>query len=216
VAGKSLGKTVLGWFVVEEDENPAPTSEQLIAKYAAAAEAPEPPPPEPPPVELKGTLPKASPAGGAIDFPTLYRAASIPDEDQQRVEKAIGLLKTLPTETPHEIKKQIVEASLKAFGLPIDEIIEAGAQEIQALEAYIRHGEQETQNVLLQGNARLAELANQMTEVKKVMEQQVVSQQVLARSSNEEKLRIQVVLEFFGQEAVARVVKESPKLVEPK
>ena len=29
------------------------------------------------------------------------------------------------------------------------------------------------------------------------------------------KLKVQIVLEFFGQEAVAKVVKESPKLVEP-
>ena len=36
------------------------------------------------------------------------------------------------------------------------------------------------------------------------------------KASNDQKLRIQAVLEFFGQEAVARVVRESPKLVEPK
>ena len=213
---KTLGKTVLGWFVVQEDDGSSePTSEELIAKYAAA-DAPGAPPAPPPPVELKGELPRAAPFGGAIDFAAVYRAASIAEEDQGRVEKAIGLLKTLPTETPKEIKKQIVEASLKAFGLPVDQIIEAGAEQIQALEAYIRHGERETQDVLMQGNARLAELTQQMTEVKRVMEEQVTAQQALTRASNEEKLRVQVVLEFFGQEAVARIVKDSPKLIEPK
>jgi hypothetical protein len=44
----------------------------------------------------------------------------------------------------------------------------------------------------------------------------VGTQESLARSTNEQKLRVQSVLEFFGQEAVARVVRESPKLVELK
>ena len=48
------------------------------------------------------------------------------------------------------------------------------------------------------------------------MELQVRTQQGLVKASNERKLRVQTVLEFFGQEAVARVVRESPKLVEPK
>jgi hypothetical protein len=213
VSGKTLGKTVLGWFIVQEEEEGAqePTSDELIAKYANAAEAA---PPPPPPVELKGELPKAAP-GAALDFPAVYRAASISDEEQGRVEKAHGLLQTLPAETPLATKKQIVEASLKAFGYPVDSIIEAGAQQIQALEAYIQHGERETQDILSQGTQRIAELTQQIDNVKQIMEQQVSSQQALTKASNEQKLRIQSVLEFFGQEAVARVVKESAKLVEP-
>ena len=35
------------------------------------------------------------------------------------------------------------------------------------------------------------------------------------QSCNAKKLEVQKVLEFFGQEAVARVVRESPKLHEP-
>jgi hypothetical protein len=46
------------------------------------------------------------------------------------------------------------------------------------------------------------------------MELQLNTQQSLTRSTNEQKLRVQAVLEFFGQEAVARVVKASPKLVD--
>jgi hypothetical protein len=124
-------------------------------------------------------------------------------------------LQTLPVETPKEVKRQIVEASLKAFGVPIEAIIEAGAQEIQALDAYIKHGERETQATLSQGSTRIQDLERQIADVRRVMEDQVASQQALTRASNEEKLRVQAVLEFFGQEAVARVVKASPKLIEP-
>ena len=37
-------------------------------------------------------------------------------------------------------------------------------------------------------------------------------QQAVVRACNEQKLGVQQVLEFFGQEAVARVVRESPRL----
>ena len=56
----------------------------------------------------------------------------------------------------------------------------------------------------------------EIAEIKKLMELQVGTQESLARATNEQKLRVQSVLEFFGQEAVARVVRESSKLVELK
>jgi hypothetical protein len=211
VSGKSLGKTVLGWFVVQEgdEERGQPTSEELIAKYGQADPAAA-----PLPVQLEGDV--ALPAqGGAIDFPAVYRAAQISEEQQNHVDRACGLLQTLPSETPKEVRRQIVEASLRAFGLPVDRIIESAAQEIQALEAYIRLGERDTQNTLAEGNKRLQELTDQMALVKRAMEDKVLAQQSLTKTANEQKLKVQIVLEFFGQEAVAKVVKESPKLVEP-
>jgi hypothetical protein len=48
------------------------------------------------------------------------------------------------------------------------------------------------------------------------MEQQVTAQTALAAACNQQKLKVQEVLEFFGQEAVARVVSQSSKLHEPK
>ena len=70
--------------------------------------------------------------------------------------------------------------------------------------------------MLSESNARIEELSAEIVQLKKIMEDQVTEQQRLAKTCNGEKLRVQVVLEFFGQEAVARVVKDSPKLVEPK
>jgi hypothetical protein len=126
------------------------------------------------------------------------------------------LLKTLPAETPKEVKKQIVEASLKAFGYPVEQIIEAGAQEIQALEVYIQAGQRDTQTLLTESQKRLAELEAETARVKQVMEQQVAAQYALTQTCNQQKLKVQEVLEFFGQEAVARVVSQSSKLHEPK
>jgi hypothetical protein len=219
---KGLGSTVLGWFVVregEEEEEESP--EKIIAKYGKKL-PPAPPPPQdetaPPSLRLQGDVPQIA-AGTAPDarvFTQVYKAAQITDDAQQRVEKALSLLQSLPTETPKEVRKQIVEASLKAFGIPLDQIIETAAEEIQALEAYIQHGERNTGAILTDATQQVARLEGQIAEVKKLMDLQVRTQRGVVKASNDQKLRIQAVLEFFGQEAVARVVRESPKLVEPK
>jgi hypothetical protein len=207
---KGWGKSVLGWFVVREGEAEHEQSpDELIAKYAEGNSTA--PPPE---VQLQGELPKAQ--GGQVDFAAVYRATGIDDEEQGRIDKARGLLKTLPADTPKDVKKQIVEASLKAFGYPVEKIIETGAQAIQALEVYIQSGQRDTQSLLVEAQKKIEEMNAEIARAKKIMEDQVASQYALTQSCNEEKLRVQEVLEFFGQEAVARVVKESPKLHEPK
>ncbi len=228
---KKIGETVLGWFVVRENDG----AEEDLAEEAKAAPAPDPvamvdrvqrrrPPPvpapaddAPPSVRLPGKVPQV-PAGatfGTKVFTGVYSAANISAEEQGRVDKAAALLGSLPNEASQAVKRQIVEASLAAFGIPVDEIIEAGVQQIQALEAYIQHGERHTQNVLGDARARTEKLANEINEIKKLMELQLTSQQDLVRATNQQKLRVQGVLEFFGQEAIAKVVRESPKLVEP-
>src|SRR5512132_4155913 len=211
---KGLGETVLGWFVVREEDGQQPeaTTEELIEKYekksssaAAAAPAPArgrapaaPPPPPAPAVKLNTLVPKivAGSTPTSSVFAQVYRSAEIDDAEQERVEKALTLLQSLPTETPKEIKKQIVEASMKAFGIPVDQIIETGAQEIQALDAFIKHGEQQTQSVLSDARARVLKLDAEIAEIKKLMELQVGTQESLTRATNEQKLRVQSVLEF--------------------
>jgi hypothetical protein len=218
---KSLGSTVLGWFVVREGEDEEEeTPEKIIEKYGKKRVEPRPVPDEaaPPSLRLQGDVPQVA-AGSTPDvrvFAQVYKAAQITDDAQQRVEKALSLLQSLPTETPKDVRKQIVEASLKAFGIPLDQIIETAAEEIQALEAYIQHGERHTEGILTDASQQIARLESQIAEVKKLMDLQVRTQRGLVKASNDQKLRIQAVLEFFGQEAVARVVRESPKLVEPK
>jgi len=206
---KGWGRTVLGWFVVQDDQpktNPDDV-DAFINKYANA------PAPAPMPIELKGPLPEVQ--GGTVDFTAVFEAAGVDAEERDRAAKAQELLRSLPADTPAPVKKQIVEASLKAFGVPTQKIIEAAVQEMQALEAFIRSGQTDTQKILGDGNQRITELESEIVRVKQVMEQAVAQQEARTRAANGEKLNIQQVLEFFGQEAVARVVEESPKLHKP-
>src|SRR6185436_21093207 len=71
------------------------------------------------------------PAGGQVDFAAVFAAAGVDSEEQQRVARTTELLRSLPAGTDAAIKKQIVEASLKAFGVPIEKIIEATVEEVQ-------------------------------------------------------------------------------------
>ncbi len=210
------GSTVLGWFVVrpEDEAGGGVADEALIAAAAAdpasastaayGADQPVVPLHDPPPAP-----------GGQVDFPAVYTAAGVEAEQQERVEKAAGLLRSLPAETDPVVKKQIVEASLKAFGVPIDQIIEAGVEEIQALESYIRSGGADTQTLLAESSARIAQFEEEIARIRQVMDERVHEQQAVVRACNEKKLDVQRVLEFFGQEAVARVVRDSPKLIDP-
>jgi hypothetical protein len=217
---KSWGTTVLGWFVVRpEDEagasgagdggtehDPAAAAGGHYDAYAADQ-----------PVTPAPAFVSEPPAavGGNVDFAAVYAAAGIDDEEQARVSKAAALLASLPAATEPAVKKQIVEASLKAFGVPIDLIIENGVQEIQALEGYIQAGAADTQQLLAESQARIAQFEAEVQRIRQVMDERVTEQAAVMRACNAKKLDVQRVLEFFGQEAVARVVHASPKLVEP-
>jgi hypothetical protein len=205
---KGWGKTVLGWFVESDEEAPAEgaSPDELIARYATA-ETPE------VPVQLDAPPPPA--AGGQLDFEGIFRSAGMNDQDLEHVHKAAELLRNLPQDTPNEIKRQIVEASLKAFGFPTERIIEAGVQEIQALHAYITQGQTNLQQLLQQSTQRLDALEKEMVNVRQVMQQSTEQQSQVAYACNLKKLEIQKILTFFGEEAVDKVVKESPKLYEP-
>jgi hypothetical protein len=208
---KSWGSTVLGWFIVQDEtasraQAPTPDADAaLIAAAAASAPTPvifenEPPPPA---------------ADGQVAFDDVFNAAGIDAAERERVVKAQQLLASLPAETPVPVKKQIVEASLKAFGVPIENIIEAGVAEIQALEGYIRKNASDTQQVLQEATDRIAQFEEEVRKLRSRMEQQVQQQQGIAAACNTRKLDIQKVLEFFGQDAVARVVQASPRLHDP-
>jgi hypothetical protein len=208
---KTWGSTVLGWFIVQDDAESAaaaPASADADAALIAAAAAAQPTPEifqqEPPP-----------PTGGQVAFDEVFGAAGIDADERERVGKAQQLLASLPAETPVAVKKQIVEASLKAFGVPIDNIIETGVAEIQTLEAYIRKSAGDTQQVLEEATRRIAQFEEEVRKLRAKMEQQVQQQQGIATACNGRKLEIQKVLEFFGQEAVARVVQASPRLHDP-
>ena len=128
---KGWGSTVAGWFI-ERDEPAAPASPDI-------GDVPEPPLPAnlesyttPSPTQSVFQTAPPPPTGGQVEFPAVFSAAGVDQDEQQRVARTTDLLRSLPAGTDAAVKKQIVEASLKAFGVPIEKIIEATVEEIQA------------------------------------------------------------------------------------
>jgi hypothetical protein len=206
---KTWGSTVMGWFVVKDQTTDPGGSEGADS----GAEVPASATPQPD-IPVFNAPPPPAP-GGKVDFEQVFEAAGIDSDERQRVSRTLDLLTSLPPGTEDAVKKQIVMASLRAFGVPIEKIIEAGAQELQALEAYIRAGAADTDKVTAEADQRIKQYEEEIVKLKTVMQERVTEQQSVVRSCNEKKLDVQKVLEFFGQEAVARVVRDSPKLHEP-
>jgi hypothetical protein len=213
---KSWGSTVMGWFVVQDqpqqqqadqpDYVPFSEADDDAIKRAAGGAQPQ--------LEVFNAPPPAAP-GGKVDYDQVFEAAGIDAEERQRVVRTQELLNSLPPGTDETVKKQIVMASLKAFAVPIEQIVESTAQELQALEAYIRAGAADTAKVAEEADLRIKQYEEEIVKLRSVMQERVQEQQAVVRACNEKKLEIQKVLEFFGQETVARVVRESPKLQEP-
>ena len=228
---KSWGNTVVGWFIVKDEgqtqnsQSEADlTADELIAKYANQT-----------PLSADGTSSVDAGAAetantnqvpanygtpppvvdGKVDFDAVFETGGVDADERERIAKAKSLLDSLPESTDVTVKKQIVEASLNAFGVPIEKIIEAGVAEVQALEFYIRSGATDTEKVLQDGTTRIQQYELEIQNLRKIMEDRVNEQNSVIASCNAKKLEVQKVLEFFGRDAVAQVVKESPKLQEP-
>ncbi len=205
---KGWKSSVIGWFVVQDPSMAeAEESTDVHAPGGMRVEAS-------PPLDVFAEAPPPAP-GGNVPFDQVFQAAGIGAEESARVAKTLDLLDSLPAETEETVKKQIVMASLKAFGVPIDQIIEAGARELQALEAYIRSGGGDTEQVIADAELRIRQFEEEVANLRTVMQQRVEEQKSVIKTCNAKKLEIQRVLEFFGQEAVAKVVRQSPKLNEP-
>lgn len=223
---KGWGTTVAGWFIERDEvkdqisdteagspETPGDitgASEDPSALLAGGGEYATPSPTQgvfqtPPPVAI----------GGRVDFEAVFAAAGVDAEERQRVAKTIELLRSLPAGTDTAVKKQIVEASLKAFGVPIEKIIEASVEEIQALDGYVRNGAADNAKLIQESDARIKQYEEEIRNIRAVMQQSVEEQQSMIKLCNDKKLEVQQILEFFGQDAVARVVKASPKLHDP-
>ena len=209
---KGWGQTVAGWFI-ERDEPDVPVATDF-------GDVPAPPPPvetytTPSPTQSVFQKSPPPPTGGQVDFAAVFEAAGVDQEEQQRVARTTELLRSLPAGTDVAVKKQIVEASLKAFGVPIEKIIEATVEEIQALDGYIRNGAADNETLIQESDARIKQYEQEIQNIRSVMQQSVEEQQSLIKMCNDKKLEVQQVLEFFGQETVASVVKASPKLHDP-
>lgn len=219
---KGWGSTVAGWFIErEEGAEREPGAElsteetEALIREASGAAAPTEAYANPSPTQNVFQTAPPPPTGGQVDFEAVFDAAGVDAEERGRVARTVELLRSLPAGTDATVKKQIVEASLKAFGVPIEKIIEAGVEEVQALDGYIRNGAADNEKLMQESDARIKQYEEEIRNIRAIMQQSVAELQNVIKVCNDKKLEVQQVLEFFGQAKVAEVVRESPKLHDP-
>lgn len=195
------GNTVLGWFVVRDKE---PESADASGDRTGTTRSV---------VEPIGELPAAQ--GGNVDFDAVFGAYGIDPDARERLAKGEGLLKALPAGADPTVQRQIVEASLKAFNVPFEQIIETACEQIQALDSYQRKGGATLQAFCDEASRRIAGAEKEIESIRSAIAKEVEDQKKTLEACNQKKLEVQRVLEFFGPEVVGRVVQDSPKLIVP-
>jgi len=170
---KGIGEKVLGLFIVQDEEE-------------AEAEPNELPPPSPP------AAPRARPV-----TPKLPLTTAAPNEEKERLTKVIALVESLPAEAPVDVKRQIVAASLEAFGVRIDRVVAAGDATCVALDAQVDEDRKKTEDVLADAEARIAKLRSEIAEIERLMQVQTSAHADLTDRARREKTRVRAALDFF-------------------
>ncbi|HKG12977.1 MAG TPA: hypothetical protein VKB12_06550, partial [Pyrinomonadaceae bacterium] len=184
---KGWGSTVAGWFIErDEDAGRAPDAGMSADEAEAIINAASGDSPAPtheayaspsPTQNVFQTAPPPPAAGGQVDFEAVFDAAGVDAEERARVARTVELLRSLPAGTDAGVKKQIVEASLKAFGVPIEKIIEAGVEEVQALDGYIRNGAADNEKLMQESDARIKQYEEEIRNIRAIMQQSVAELQ---------------------------------------
>jgi hypothetical protein len=215
---KGFGSKLLGIFVETEDrkgeeDKGVPTgggnksAADLVAELAAAgaavpgarrgaAPAAEPELESPLPAMRADKLPVAVP-GAPLDFEAIFRELGMDAAELDRVRKAEDLLKSLPDATPQAVKKQIVEASLKAFGFELEKIASAAQNQRRALDAYVKVNETATAKAVQDAEAQVRALNEKIAALRSDIEQRTQGLTQLSSAVQERKKDVQKVIDFF-------------------
>jgi hypothetical protein len=203
---KGIGSKFIGLFV-ESDGQSAPqpsgkpgqpkSAADLVAELAQQSGAPKPnAAAHLPEVKLIPSAPPATP-GAPIDFDAVFKGAGMDPSELDRVKKAEDLLRSLPDATPLAVKKQIVEASLKAFGFEIEKILGAAANQKRALDAYVKVNEQHTTKAIQDAETQIRSFTEKIALLRAEIEKRTQTLTQVTNAATGRKAEVQKVIEFF-------------------
>jgi hypothetical protein len=202
----SAGERSAADEVAELARASARVAAEMAPRPAVAAAAPPPAERSASPIPKTPTGPPAN-----IDFDGVFRGAGIDAQALDRVRKAEELLKNLPPEAPDQLKRQIVEAALKAFGFDTSKIVDAVVTQTKALDTYVRLNEQQTVKAIADAQAQIAKLDDQIITLKADIEKRTLALGSLSAAADIRKSQIEQVLEFFeGPPAPSAASKRQP------
>jgi hypothetical protein len=190
MSDKGFGSKIFGLFVESEGEREkqpqkvpsreAKSPADEVADLAAASLQAVPRPPSTP-----------------TDFDTIFREAGMDTAELDRVGKAEQLLRELPGEAPHAVKRQIVEAALRTFGFEIQKIVLAATNQQRAIDAYVKVNETATAHALQETEAQVKALTDKIAELRQDSERRSASLMAVSAAARARKQELQKVLDFF-------------------
>jgi hypothetical protein len=187
----SKNKGLRGWFRGAED------GMDLASGEAVPMEGLFPSPSAAQPPSSDGIVTPPRPEE-SINTLAIYESAGISREERDRVDRAATLLRALPQSTPAEVRREIVETSLRTFGVQTEKIVEAARRETAALETFITSNQKATDKLLDDARTRVAALEQEIVRVKQAAEQAAAVQHSRNRLAHAEMNVVQQVLGFFG------------------
>ena len=143
-------------------------------------------------------LPAAAAPGAPLDFESIFRELGMDEAELDRVRKAEDLLASLPEATPQAIKKQIVEASLKAFGFDLEKIAAAAQNKRRALDTYVRVNETATAKAVQEAEAQVQSLNEKIAALRADIEKRTLGLTQLSTAVQQRKKEVQKVIDFFA------------------
>lgn len=207
--GGGIGSKLIGLFVERPADGDATdekagtdgamkkSAADLVADLAAKSGPLKPTATAPQGPALKLDKMAAAGAAAPTDFDAIFRDAGMDAAELDRVKKAEELLRGLPEATPHDVKRQIVEASLKAFGFELEKIVLAAQNQHRALDTYVRVNGQATAKAVSDAEGNIKQLHEKIAALKADIEKKTATLTALTQAAEARKAQVQKVLDFF-------------------
>lgn len=192
--GKGIGSKLFGLFV----EGDAPVDAELPTPAAAAPEVK----PARAPIDTTGVTP------ANVDFDGVFRAAGVDPGELDQVKKAQALLQTLPPGTTPEVQRTIVEASLKAFGFDIGNIVLASQNQLKAIDTFVRVNQQQFEKASSDGQVQVTQLEERIEKLKQELEKRSQQLREVVAAAETRRADVMRILGFFSSGAPASDSKE--------
>lgn len=188
---------------VHADEQPAAPPRPAAAPAAAPTQAAKPAPAAAPtPAAAAAPAPAALSAklfdGPRVDIDAIYKSAKLSAEELDRVSRAEQLLHLLPSNASGT--REVVDATFRAFGVDRAKILDASSKQLHALESFIRYSHEQTQLTIDANAKQIAELEAQIARCRQVSAKATNEGEERARGVNEVLVKVQRVLDFFGDQ----------------
>lgn len=146
-----------------------------------------------------GAAAQAAPIEPAkVDFAGIFRTTGLTEEETEQVSRATQLLTSLPPGLPIETQRQIVEGTLRTFGIDPAKIRVACQREQKALDAYAVVTHQDLEKRTAEGHKRLAELRAELEKVQRGLEERARGQAGVELACKNQKELIGRVVSFFS------------------